>query len=259
MTTRDTKPAHISREAILSAAPPNYLDQAVLMATVCLVGFSALALLGGSLMLLGTWQEERHALRSTAEVIEVRSRSSYTVRYADDRNVTHTAAAHLFNVTGIPKSGLQVGERLPVLYRRGSEDKVSLDNETGNAVAAIFWVGVGVAPLIYVFFLRRRLRRHKERYARLLGSGVATAVESVRSQHVAWGKFTRWALIATWRDPAGQPHETIAGPFHYDPMPMDASTLRVFADRTDPAQSAIDPKTLPPLDHAKRRPGSFSR
>ncbi|WP_257387701.1 hypothetical protein [Tahibacter caeni] len=258
MTNRDAEPPHIGREDLLSASPPAYLDQAVLMSTVCLIGFSMLALLGGGLMLLRTWQQDRHALRATGEVVEVRGRADYTVRYADDRNVTHTADAHLFNLTNVPKKGLSVGQRLPVLYRRGSEHRVSLENETGDVIATIFWVGIGVAPLIYVFFLRRRLRRHKERYARLQRDGISTAVESVRSQTVAWGRFKRWALVASWRDPAGHAHETMAGPFHYDPMPVDPSTLRVLADRTDPAQSGVDPETLPPLDHAKRRPGRSS-
>jgi len=253
MTNRDADPPYIGREALLSASPPDYLDQTVLMTTVCLIGFSVLALLGGSLMLLGTWQQERDALRATGEIVEVRSRSNYTVRYADDRNVTHTADAHLFNVTNVPKSGLGVGQRLPVLYRHGSEDRVSLDNGTGDLLVTIFWAGIGVAPLIYLPFLRRRLRRHKERYARLQRAGVATAVESVRTQRVAWGKFTRWALVATWRDPAGRPHETIGGPFQYDPMPLDAATVRVLADTADPAQSVIDPKTLPPLERAMSR------
>lgn len=257
--TRNAEPPRIGRDALLSASPPAYLDQAVLMATVCLIGFSVLALLGGGLMLLSNWQQERHALRTTAEVVEVHNRNKYTVRYADDRNVTHTAVAQVFNLTGIPRSGLSAGQRLPVLYQRGSEGSVSIDNETGNVVAAIFWVGIGMAPLIYAWFLRRRLRRHKERYARLQRAGIATVVESVRAQTVAWGKFTRWALVAAWRDPAGRPHETIAGPFHYDPMPVEAATLRVLADGADPAQSVIDPSTLPPLEHAARRPGRSSR
>lgn len=253
MTNRDADPPHIGREALLSASPPDYLDQAVLMSTVCLIAFSVLALIGGSLMLLGTWQQERHGLRATGEIVEVRGRSDYIVRYADDRNVTHNADAHLFNLTNVPKKGLGVGERLPVLYRRGSEDRVSLDNETGNVLATIFWVGIVVVPLVYAAFLRRRLRRHKERYARLQRTGVATSVESVRTQRVAWGKFTRWALVATWRDPAGRPHETFGGTFHYDPMPVDAATVHVLADTADPTQSVIDPRTLPPLERATSR------
>lgn len=251
MTSNEAEPRHISRDELLAASPPDYLDHSVQLSTFCLIGFAAIALLAGSLMLLSDWQQNRYALRATGEVIEVHSRSSYTLRYVDDRNVTHTAAGHLFNLTGVSRNGLRPGERLPVLYQRGKESQVSIENTSGDIAATIVWLGVGVLPLIYVPLLRRRLRRHRERYARLQRTGVAASVESVRTQPVAWGKFMRWALVATWRDPAGRPHETLGGPFHYDPMPVDASALRVLADTADPARSVIDPETLPPLERAR--------
>ncbi|MBN8740492.1 MAG: hypothetical protein BGP24_21980 [Lysobacterales bacterium 69-70] len=252
MTTRDTQPAPVSREAVLSASPPDYLDHAVQLSSAVPVGFAALALLAGAL-LLSAWQQGRSTLRATGEIVEVQNRSTYTVRYVDDRGVTHTAAGHVANLTGISRDGLRAGERLPVLCRRGHEGSVDVGNVGGNVASTIFWIGLGLAPLLYLLFLRRRLRRHKEGYARLQRAGVATAVESVRSQAVSWGKFTRWAPVATWRDSAGRPQQTLSGPFHYDPMPVDSATVRVLADSADPAQSVIAPATLPPLEHTMRR------
>ena len=93
--------------------------------------------------------------------------------------------------------------------------------------------------------MRRQLRRQEQRYARLRQLGYRRQVESVRTQPVQLGKVRRCAVIASWRDSLGRPQETIAGPYSYDPAPLDPAVLVVLADPQTPEQSVLAPETLP--------------
>ena len=243
MSSLESAPIRINRSTLFAASPPERMRSDHTLATAALVAFSALILLITCGIALTDWQWRRTALRADADVLELRGSKTVraVVRFVDAKGVEHTADA-----TG-PFNGIQakVGQRISILYQPGSTSHVTHDDPNRNWIGVALFAGFGCLPLLPIPFMWRQVRRQEQRYARLRQLGHKRPVDAVRTERVPWGKFTRWAVVATWHDSLGRSHETFAGPFSDDPAPLDPATLVVLADPQMPERSIIAPETLP--------------
>ncbi|MEZ5545186.1 MAG: hypothetical protein R3F10_08370 [Lysobacteraceae bacterium] len=231
--TSSSVPVVIDGRTLPKAQPPDLMRSDLMLASFFLVGFALLLLAIAGLS----------ALRAEGEVLELRGTSSpiARVRFTDAQGLEHIAD------TSGPFNGVhaEAGERIVILYQPGSPTYASHDDPARNWIGTAIFAGGGCLPLLLIPFMRRQLRRQEQRYARLRQLGYRRQVESVRTQPVQLGKVRRWAVIASWRDSLGRPQETIAGPYSYDPAPLDPAVLVVLADPQTPEQSVLAPETLP--------------
>ena len=241
--TSSSVPVVIDGRTLSKAQPPDLMRSDLMLASFFLVGFALLlfAIAGFSALWDRQWRST--ALRAEGEVLELRGTSSpiARVRFIDAQGLEHIAD------TSGPFNGVhaEAGERIVILYQPGSPTYASHDDPARNWIGTAIFAGGGCLPLLLIPFMRRQLRRQEQRYARLRQLGYRRQVESVRTQPVQLGKVRRWAVIASWRDSLGRPQETIAGPYSYDPAPLDPAVLVVLADPQTPEQSVLAPETLP--------------
>jgi hypothetical protein len=129
-------------------------------------------------------------------------------------------------------------------------------NDAGGdaRTGAAFAIGFGLLAWIPIPLQWRQSRRQARRYAHLQRHGVRRPAEAARTEHLTVSnKRDRWGVIVTWRDGLGRAHETVAGPYAYDPAPLDPTTLAVLADRENPARSIVAPDTLPGFERSSTR------
>jgi len=243
MSTLEPAPIKINRNTLFAASPPECLRSEHTLATAVLAAFSALILMVTGGIALSDWQSRQSALRADAEVLELRGSKTVRafVRFVDADGVERTADA-----TG-PFNDIQasVGQRIPILYWPGSTSSVRHDDPSRNWIGVVLFASFGCLPLLPIPFMWRQVRRQEQRYARLRQRGLKRPVDAVRIERVPWGKFSRWAVVATWRDSLGRPYQTLAGPFSSEPAPLDPATLVVLSDPHAPEQSVVAPETLP--------------
>jgi len=253
MTNSEPTPIRITRDALFAASPPERMRSSHLLATVALLAFSALAWIITGAFTLMEWQQSRSAMHAEADVLEIIGSKTprARVRFVDARGEEHIAEA-----SG-PFNGIRatVGQRIPILYWPESLSYVRHDDPGRNWLGPALFAGFACLPLLPIPFMWRQVRRQQQRYARLRQRGLKREVDAVRTESVRWGKFTRWAVVATWRDSFGRAHQTIAGPYTADPGPLDPAVLVVLADPDAAALSVIAPESLPPFDawRASRR------
>ena len=240
-------PIAINRGTLSAAQPPERMRSDHSLATFVLVAFAVLVQLFNGGFALMDWQWRRHALAAEGEVLEIVGEQSpiARVRYVDAKGVERIA-----DTTG-PFNGVQaeVGDRIAILYHAGSPAYASHDDPTRDWMGTAMFAGVGALLLLPIPFMWRQVRRQEQRYARLRALGYKRSVDSVRTEQVPWGKFRRWALVATWRDSLGRTRQTLAGPYSYDPAPVDAASLVILVDPQAPDQSAVAPETLPKFSY----------
>lgn len=254
MTSDTSTPIRINRSSVFAALPPERMRSEHTLAACFLVGFSVLVFLLAGGFLLSDWQWRQTALRAEAEVLEIVGTKTprARVRFIDADGVEHNAEA-----SG-PFNGIRatVGERITVLYQRGSTAYVSHDDPQRHWIGPALFAGFACLPLLPLPFMQRQVRRQEQRYARLRQLGLKRAVDAARTERVPWGKFTRWTIVATWRDSLGRSHQTLTGPYTYDPAPVDSAQLIVLSDSQAPEQSVIAPETLPDFSHSGRGPSA---
>ncbi|MCB1569129.1 MAG: hypothetical protein KDI69_09995 [Xanthomonadales bacterium] len=237
-------PIRITQSALVASVPPDRMRSECVLATFYLVGFSVLVFFLTGVIALMDWQSQSMALRAEGVVLELLDTSSpiAQVRYTDATGVERIA-----NTSG-PLNGVDavVGERIPILYHASSPEYAMHDDPIRAGLMMAWFVGFGCLPLLPIPFLWRQVRRQTQRFDRLRRLAYKREVESVHTQsfHMARGR-DRWAVVAHWRDSLGRLQHTVAGPYTFDPAPIDPATVTVLADPYAPEQSLIAPETLP--------------
>jgi len=253
MTPEPPSPISINHRTLSATLPPDRMRSEFALATFFLVGFSLLAFSITAVTEWLDWQWRSTAVRAEGDVLELRGTSSpiALVRFVDSKGVERIA-----DTTG-PLNGVQaaVGDRIVILYQPGSPTYATHDDPSRNWIPTALFAAFACLPLLPIPFMWRQVRRQEQRYARLRQFGYQRSVDSVRTQRVRLGKFYRWAVIATWSDRLGREQHTLAGPFSYDPAPLDPAALKVLADPQAPEQSVLAPETLPKFSRSQRAPG----
>lgn len=254
MTPSPADDIEVTRASLQAAMPPAQMRREHTLAAIFLAAFGLIGIVAGGGFALMDWQWRRGALRADADVTALEGSGTVVaeVRYTDQDGTPRTARA------SAPFGSIDalVGQRIPILYSPGQADWVTHDDPPWHWVGPALFTLFGLAPMLFIPFMFRQLRRQEARYARLERHGARTPVERASTRAVPWGKFTRHAVIATWRDRQGRLRHTLAGPYTYDPAPLlDVRGLVVLEDRDDPAGSVIATSTLPP-EHPRPPSGS---
>jgi hypothetical protein len=257
MTQDMPAPIVLHRHRVFAELPPEAMRAEHMLASFALVAFSALVLLFAGFAAMSDWQFRRSALQAQAEVLELRGEGSKIARV---RFVDADGAERVADATG-PFNGVHaaVGDRITILYVRGRPEWVSHDDPARNWIGPAMFAAFACVPLLPLPFMWRQVRRQEARHARLVRRGLRRPAEKVRVAPVRWGKFTRWALVVTWRDGVGRVHETPSGPFRYEPDAPDPAQLQVLEDPEAPERSIIAPETLPPSSRPPRPARGASR
>jgi hypothetical protein len=238
----------ISRHTVHAANPPQRLRAENTLAGIVLAAFSGTGLMLLAAFVLIDWSARRSAMVADAEVLAT-AQGGVQVRYVDAQGVARESMLPIAKDATPPAPG----QRLRVLHHPHDPALVSDADRGPPWPGLIAFAALLCLPLAGIAFLRRQALRQERRYARLRLQGRRHPVEAVRVQRVPWGKWTRWTLVASWRDAAGVQHETFSGPYGYEPRAPDPATLQVIADGFAPDDSILDPDTLPPFSPPRSR------
>lgn len=243
----------VDRSSVSAAASPAQAQSAHTGAVAGAVIWAVLAL--GPLLVYAIveaqWYLASH--RVEGEVVEPgRGPAGHgtRVRYVDVEGEVREARLDL-GATSTP------GERLALRYSRDAPGKVADASFTDFWIMGAFLLVLGAMPLLGLPASKGGVERQLERYARLRAQGRRHAAESVRVERVAWGRSSRYALVACWRDADGNPRETLSGPFMHPPS-VEPTGIHVLADCGEPFDSVIDPDTLPPANGVARRSAVYA-
>lgn len=213
-----------------------------------ILGAAAVLIVGGVALAYQEWRYHRESHFTTAAVValEPERPSHVVVRYPDRSGAMLEGLLFEEPDRALPAPGSTVA-----IAVRGQPPMISSDPRPWNWLRPLALLGPAVAiPMAAIGFLRRGLRRQRERYALLQRSAARQPVVSVDTAIVAKG-MARWGVIATWRDRFGRTQRTLAAGFDYNPLSLlDPRKLAVLHDGGDPALAIIAPDTLPPCSRS---------